>query len=153
MGGGSKFDSALSTRGGKLNFVTSDKISIGDLLATDILDEMSKNGIKFTKEKIVFAARLDNGEHIFLENDRVEHIIERHIQDFESAFGIKSNQLVALLSDTISKGKLISAKFNARDGKTFYRNKYYYQGKYCVVYGIAENGYIETAYPASYGGI
>lgn len=82
MGGGSKFDSALSTRGGKLNFVTSDKISIGDLLATDILDEMSKNGIKFTKEKIVFAARLDNGEHIFLENDRVEHIIERHIQDF-----------------------------------------------------------------------
>lgn len=30
------------------------------------------------------------------------------------------------------------------NGVTYYSNKYYHNGKYCVVYGISENGYIET---------
>lgn len=51
------------------------------------------------------------------------------------------------LSDTISKGKLVSSEYREINGVKFYSNKHYYQGKYNVVYGIAENGYIETAYP------
>lgn len=152
MGQGSKFDSALSTIGDRSNFVTGENIAAGDPLAKDILKEMSQRGIKFTKNKIVFAARLDNGEHIFLEKDRVDHIIERHGEDFKRAFGVNSHEISTLLSDTISKGKLISANYKMVNRKICYRNKYYYQGKYSIVYGIADNGYIETAYPRPYGG-
>lgn len=54
------------------------------------------------------------------------------------------------LCDAISKGKLVSAKVKYVDGVAYYSNKYYYKGKYSVVYGIADNGYIETTYPRPY---
>lgn len=147
MGQGSKFDSALSTRGGRSNFVTGGDITSGDSLAKEILGEMESEGIKFTKDKIIFAARLENGNKIFLEKDAVQHIIDRHGSDFNNAFGIKSHEISTLLSDTISKGKLISSTCREVDGVKYYSSRYYYQGKYSVVYGISENGYIETAYP------
>lgn len=151
MGGGDKFNSALSTRGGRSNFITGENIATGDPLAKEILSEMTQEGIRFSKDKIVFAARLENGNKVFLEKDAVSHIISRHGGDFEKAFGIKSSQISSTLSDTISKGKLISSTFREVGGVKYYSNKYYHQGKYSVVYGIAENGYIETAYPK--GGI
>ncbi len=147
MGGGSKFDSALSTRGGLANFITNENIDKGDSLAKDILQEMTQEGTKFSKEKIVFAARLENGSKIFLEKDAVSHIITRHGRDFEKAFGVKSNEITKLLSDTISRGKLISSEYREVNGLMYYSNRYYYKGRYSIVYGIAENGYIETAYP------
>ena len=61
-------------------------------------------------------------------------------KDFERSFGIKNNQIAALLSDTISKGKLISSKYHESNGIVGYRSEYYYQGQYMIVYGIAENG-------------
>lgn len=152
MGQGSKFNSGLRTRGGRSNFITQNDIASGDPLAKEILSEMESEGIKFSKDKIIFVAKLENGNKIFLENDAVSHIIKRHSVDFENAFGIKSHEIVNLLRDTIFKGKLVFSKNKTINGKTYYSNKYYYQGKYCVVYGIAENGYIETAYPKKYGG-
>lgn len=151
MGQGSKFDSALGTQGGRSNFITAQDIISNDSLAKNILDEMKNEGIKFSKEKIVFAAKLKNGNKIFLEKDAVNHIIEKHGSHFEKAFGVKKSQIETLLIDTISKGKLISSEFRYVNGVNYYSNKYYYNGKYSVVYGIAENGYIETAYPR--GGI
>ncbi|MDD2493543.1 MAG: hypothetical protein PHY83_06375 [Bacilli bacterium] len=153
MGGGSKFDSALSTRGGRSNFITGENIASGDPLAKDILGEMAEKGIKFTENKIVFAARLDNGNHIFLENDRVSHIMERHGKEFKDNFGVKNHQeLSSLLSDTISKGKLISSFRKDSHGLEGYRSIYYYKGKYTIVYSIASNGYIETAFTDNYYG-
>ena len=64
MGGGSAFDSALSTRGGRANFVTMEDIASGDSLAKQILGEMKKEGIKFSKKDIVFAAKLENGRKV-----------------------------------------------------------------------------------------
>ncbi len=148
MGQGSKFNSALSTKGGRSNFITGDNIASGDKLAKEILEEMKQEGIKFTKDKIVFAAKLENGNKIFLETGAVDHIINRHLSEFEKTFGIKSKaELTNVLSETISKGKLISSCRRNINGVTYYSNKYYLNGKYCVVYGISENGYIETAYP------
>lgn len=72
MGQGSKFDSALSTRGGRSNFVTGGDIASGDKLAKEILAEMKQEGTKFSKDKIVFAARLENGNRIFLETGAVD---------------------------------------------------------------------------------
>lgn len=147
MGQGSKFNSALATRGGRSNFVTSENVSSGDSLAKEILNEMKNEGVKFSKDKIVFAARLLNGNKIFLENDALNHIVKSHAVQFKKAFGIESNQIPVLLSDTICKGKLMSSKLRFVNGVTYFSNKYYYNGKYSIVYGIAENGYIETAYP------
>ena len=90
MGAGSKFDSALSTRGGKSNFITGGDISSGSPLAKEILGEMKSEGIKFSKDKIVFAAKLENGNKIFLETGAVDHIMDRHAGQFERAFGVKT---------------------------------------------------------------
>lgn len=153
MGQGKDFNSALSTRGGRSNFITGGDIASGDALAKEIIAEMKEENIKFTKSKIVFAARLDNGRKLFLEKDALNHIIEKHGTQFESAFNIKSNEIPALLSDTISKGKLVSSTYHESNGIPGYKSKYYYQGRYMVVYGIATNGYIESAYPRkNYGG-
>ena len=152
MGQGSKFDSVIGTRGGRSNFITADDIASGDSLAKEILDEMKKEEIKFTKNKILFAAKLENGNKIFLEEGALNHIINAHGNDFKRSFGVNNSEISKLLSDTISKGKLISSKYHESNGIAGYRSKYYYQGKYMIVYGIAENGYIETAYPRKYSG-
>lgn len=67
MGSGSKFSSNLSTRGGRPNIVNEESISSRDVLANELFAEMEKENTKFSKEKIVFIARLENGEKIFLE--------------------------------------------------------------------------------------
>lgn len=152
MGQGSKFDSALSTRGGKCNLITASDIAAGDSLAKEILKEMKDDRIKYSKDKIVFAARLANGNKIFLERDAVNHIVLRHADDFKNAFGVERHEISSLLSDTISKGKLISSFRKDSNGKEGYRNVYYYKGRYTVVYSIASNGYIETAFPDDYYG-
>lgn len=152
MGAGSKFASNLSTRGGRAGFITSSDISSGNPLAKEILGEMSKEGIKYSKDKIVFAAKLENGNKIFLEKGGLKHIIDGHSKNFQEAFGISESQIEKHLCDTISKGKLVSSKVKIVNGIPFYSNKYYHNGKFSVVYGIADNGYIETAYPRPYKG-
>lgn len=151
MGSGSKFDSALSTRGGRANIVTGAEIGNGDSMAKDIISEMKGEGTKFDKEKIVFAARLENGNHIFLEtgnsNNGLQHIIEGHATDFDRSFGVKANQLGSFLHDTIAKGRLVSSFRHDTNGREGYRSVYYWKGNYVVVYAISANGYITTAMP------
>ena len=153
MGAGSKFDSNLATRGGRKLFVLSNDIANGNGVAQEILNEMEQEYIKFAKDKIVFAAKLENGNKIFLESGGVEHIISRHKSHFEKTFGCKTqSDIVNVLCETIEKGKLVSSKYRIVNGINYYSNKYYYRGVYSVVYGISDNGYIETAYPENYGG-
>lgn len=116
MGQGSKFDSALSTKGGRSNLITGSDIAAGDKLAKEILREMRQEGIKFSKEKIVFAARLENGNKIFLETDGVDHIMNRHGKQFEQTFGAKTKEAVTnIVCETISKGKLVSSEYRIRE--------------------------------------
>lgn len=89
-GSGSKFSSKLSTRGGKANYITQLNISSVDPSALKILEEMSEEGTKYCKEKIIFVAKLENGQKIFLEtgnsNSGMQHILERYGDDFIKAF-------------------------------------------------------------------
>lgn len=147
MGQGSKFDSALGTRGGRANFVTGNDIASGDALAKDILSEMKEEGIKFSKDKIVFAAKLQNGSKIFLETNAVDHIIQQHGSQFKNSLGVEKHQIKGLLCETISKGKLVKSYRHDSHGLEGYRNIYYYKGNYYVAYAISSNGYIETAFP------
>lgn len=153
MGQGSKFNSGLRTRGGRSNFITQNDIASGDPLAKEILSEMESEGIKFSKDKIIFVAKLENGNKIFLEKDAVSHIMDRHGLEFRNNFGVSNQQeLSSLLSDTISKGKLISSFRKDSCGKEGYCNIYYYKGRYTIIYSIASNGYIETAFTDNYYG-
>ncbi len=151
MGSGSKFNSALSTRGGRANIVTGAEISGGSLLAKGILSEMREEGTKFTKEKIVFAARLENGSKVFLETGNresgLQHIVANHGSQFEKEFGVKANQVGGFLHDVVAKGKLVASfRYNDPIGREGYRSVYYWKGKHVVIYGISGNGYISTAF-------
>ena len=153
MGQGSKFCCALSTKGGRSNFITGSDISSGDKLAKEILGEMRKENIKFTKDKIVFVAKLENGNKIFLETSGVEHIVSQHAGQFFKTFGVISKtDISSILVETISKGKLIQSYRHDSNGNEGYRNLYYYKHNYIVVYAIASNGYIETCFPIRYKG-
>lgn len=154
MGSGSKFNSALATRGGKANSINALDIKSNSPLANDILNDMKNSGIKFTKSKIEFAAKLENGNHIFLEKgdekSGLTHIINRHGDDFSRAFSdlnVNKSNLSSFLYDTITKGKLVSSVRRDSGGKEGYRNVYYYKGKRTVVYSIAGNGYIVQSRP------
>src|SRR5574344_711423 len=131
MGSGSKFNSALSTRGGKANAVNTSYIASNDLLAKEILNEMTDKGIIFTKDKIEFAARLENGNHIFLEKGNSKsglvHILTVHGDDFSRAFknqNVNKSNLSSFLYDTITKGKLVSSIRRDTNGKEGYRSVY-----------------------------
>ena len=151
MGSGSKFDSALSTRGGRANIVTGKGIRGDDSLGSEILGEMKEKGIKFSKDKIVFAARLENGNKIFLEtgnaNSGLQHIVANHGSQFFQIYGVNSDQLGGFLHDVVAKGKLVTS-FRYYDplGREGYRSVYYWKGEHVVVYGISGNGYISTAF-------
>ncbi len=152
MGSGSVFNSALSTRGGRKNIISNFDIRENDCLAEDIINEMIAKGIKFTKEMLVFAARLDNGRIIFLErgNDYsgLEHIKNRHASHFSQAFGVKEKELGTFLYDVIKNGELVTSFRNDTNGREGYRSVYYWKGDYVVIYAISANGYITTAMPS-----
>lgn len=79
--------------------------------------------------------------------------MSRHSSQFEKIFRIKPKaELINTLSETISKGKLEKSSLKHVNEKACYSNKYYYKGKYSILYGISENGYIETAYPVNNNG-
>ncbi len=152
MGSGSIYDSSLSTRGGRANLVTAEDIASGDSLAKQIVGEMKQEGIKFSKKDIIFAAKLENGRKLFLEKKAAEHITQRHAKQFKSTHNIDSAQIPALLKETIAKGQLVKSYRHDSNGKVGYRSVYYYKGQYTVVYGIATNGYINTAFPRPFKG-
>lgn len=157
MGQGSKFNSALSTTGGRANLVTSEDIASGDSFAKDILKEMEEEGIKFSKEKILFAVKLENRKIIYLEigdsQSGMIHILERHGDDFAKAFAdqnVTKDNLQQFLCDTISKGKLVSSYRRDVNGKEGYCNVYYYKGHHTVVFSIASNGFIIESRPGKW---
>ena len=112
---------------------------------------MKKEEIKFSKAKIIFAARLENGRKVFLEtgnNDSgLQHIAQNNASQFEANFGVKPNQLGGFLHDAIAKGKLVTSfQYNDPHGREGYRIVHYWKGEHVVVYGISGNGYISTAF-------
>ena len=147
MGQGTKFSKAIATRGGRLQFITKKDIENKSILSKKILDDMKTKNIKYTTKDIIFVAALKNGNYIFLEQKNLNHIIDNHSDDFKRAFGISKGNVSKFLSDTINNGKLISTKYQLKDGKEYFSNVYYFNEKYYAVYGIASNGYIVTAHP------
>ena len=127
-----------------------------------LINELQKNGVKFTKEDMVFITKDATGQTIWLEKGNqsagLEHILNGngtspgHAKDFEKAFGVSKNQIPSFLNDVVSKGTIVSNELKSMNGQGGFERVYYYGGKYYVLTGIGTNGFIVTAYPIEYGG-
>lgn len=76
------------------------------------IQELRNRGEKFNEEKIVFITKDATGQIIWLEKGNnlvgLEHIIQRHSEHFEKAFGFKQEQIPNFLENIISYGEIVS---------------------------------------------
>ena len=121
---------------------------------TILIAELRKNGVKFTEKDIIFITRDKSGRIMWLEKGKssagLEHILSRHIADFEKAFGISKVEIPSFLERVISNGEIVSNTLIKRNGFWGYERIYYYNGNYCLLTGVGTNGFIVTAYPVEY---
>ena len=125
-----------------------------------LIAELENNGIKFTKENIVWITRDRTGQIGWLEKGNssagLEHILNGdgastgHASDFKNAFGISKEEIPSFLHKVISQGTVISNEYRFVNGHMGYDRIYYYEGNHYVLTGIGSNGFIVTAYPIDY---
>ena len=116
------------------------------------IQELRNRGEKFNEEKIVFITKDATGQIIWLEKGNnlagLEHIIQRHSEHFEKAFGFKQEQIPNFLEDVITHGTIISNKITMRNGREGFERIYERSGNYYILAGIGSNGFIVSARPA-----
>ena len=113
--------------------------------------ELDTNNVKYTRENVVFIARDETGQIVFLETGNsiagLKHILQRHSQNFKDAFNIDASQIPAYLKNVIRYGKVVSSEIVTKNGKQGFERRYNYNGNYYVITGIGSNGFIVSAYP------
>lgn len=138
------------------------KKSSSGLIDKNLVSEMEKNKIKFTKNDLVFTTKDKTGQLIFLEKGNstagLKHILDGngkkagHAEDFKKAIGISREEIPSYLHKVITHGTIIKEEVKTFGNKTGYERDYYYNGKYFVVTGIGTNGFLVSAYPKKYKG-
>lgn len=127
-------------------------ISQKNLINENIVFEMQKNRIKFTKENLVFVARDKTGQIVFLEKGKddagLKHIQNRHAMEFFEAFGVKSGNIPHYLYKVVTNGNIADNHIEIRNGRKTVTRVYDCQGNYYILTGIGTNGFIVTARPA-----
>lgn len=118
---------------------------------------MAKNGVKFTKENIVFITRDATGQTVWLETGNnsagLRHILDGngissgHAADFERALGVSREHIPSYLEKVISHGTVVSNKIVKKGSREGYERTYYYEGNHYVITGIGTNGFVISAYP------
>lgn len=75
-----------------------------------MLDELTANGVKFTPENVVAAARSPSGQVVFLETGNskagLQHIIEEHGSQF-AQMGVSEAEIPDVVMKAVSEGKLV----------------------------------------------
>ena len=107
-----------------------------------LIAELEKNGIKFTKEDIVFITKDGTGQTVWLEKGGpyagLEHILNGdgksfgHASDFEKAIGITADTIPIYLRKVITNGEVVSNKIVKKGSRKGYEHIYYYEGNYHV---------------------
>lgn len=131
-----------------------------DNAKADLIADLEKRGVKFTKENIVFITKDRTGQTVWLETGStsagLKHILDGngispgHASDFEKSFGVSRERIPEFLYKVVSEGTVISNTIKIRNCREGYERVYSYGGKYYVVSGIGKNGFIVSAYPVSY---
>lgn len=116
-----------------------------------LIQELERNGIKFTKEAVVFILRDQTGQIVWLERGNsgagLEHIAQRHAKDFESKFGISKSEIPNFIQQVVRSGTMVSNTTSVRNGRETVQKIYEYQGERYLLIGQGSNGFIVTAYP------
>ena len=119
------------------------------LLGCELLNELIRQNVKVTIKDIIFITKDKSGQLIWLEkgnnNAGLQHIINRHLSDFNKTNGVNESTIVEFLYNVLSNGEIISSKpskyANGLDKIYNYDNNYY------LIAGIGSNGFIVTAFP------
>lgn len=83
---------------------------VKELARQEMINELTKAGVKFTKEDVIFVTKDKTGQLIWLEkgNDGagLKHI-EKHSNDFMIKHGVDSSNLVYHIKSILEKGSVL----------------------------------------------
>ena len=114
-----------------------------------LISELEALGVKFTKEDIVFITKDKTGQVIWLEKGNsssgLEHIISRHEEDFQAKHNLTKSDLPSHLEKVFTSWTIEYTRTVKNNGG--FERLYSYNGRYYLLSGIGQNGYIVSAYP------
>lgn len=118
-----------------------------------LISKLKSQNIKFSEKDVVFITRDKTGQIVWLEKGNaitgLQHIVTRHMKDFEVKHGVSKSQIGDHLNNVFSSGKVEYSRITNKNGRMGYERLYSYNGKYYLQTGVGTNGYIVSAYPIS----
>ena len=122
-----------------------------ELARKEMIETLEKTGVKFTPNDVIFMAKDETGQLLWLEKGNsevgLEHIKSRHGIDFETKHGVRALSLAEHLEEMVVNGKLEFSKIENINNRTRYQKLYSKNNQYYLLTGIGTNGFIVTAYP------
>lgn len=119
------------------------------MIGRELLPELRNSGYKFNEASIVFVAKDKTNKLIWLEKGSntagLNHIVQKHREDFRKAYGIDNSEIALYLYEAISNGDLDESKPSKIKGG--YDRTYKYDSKYFTFVSIGDNGFIVTSFP------
>lgn len=111
----------------------------------DLLEELSRQGIKHNPDDIVLIGKDGTGKIIFLENGNsragLRHIMERHAADFVNV-GVPEEKIADLVFSAVTEGKVVGMQ------RTRPIYEVVFEGRtYRVAVSVGDNGFIVGANP------
>lgn len=135
---------------------------VRELTKKHMIDQLSKAGVKFNPNDVLFVTKDKTGQLVWLEKGNkgagLEHILygdgrsRGHASDFKKALELESNQVSGYLQKVISHGSIVSNTIKPVGNRMGFERVYSYEGNYYIVTGIGTNGFIVSAYPHKKGG-
>jgi filamentous hemagglutinin len=117
-------------------------------LNTSLLDELTANGVKFTRENVIATTRSPDGKVVFLETGNskagLQHIIEEHGSQF-AQMGVSEAQIPGVVMRAISEGKLVGYQGSGL-GRPIYELNVNGQTQRIAV-TVGDNGFVVGANP------
>lgn len=128
------------------------------MIDENLVKELERNGVKFSREDMVFITRDATGQVVWLESGNsgagLEHILhgngttKGHAGDFKKALRLSESEVPGYLHKVITHGEVVSNQLRPlTNGRMGYTRVYYYGGRYNIITGIGTNGFITSAYP------
>lgn len=125
--------------------------SAKDALNPELIAELEKNRVKFSREGMLFVTRDRTGQIVWLEkgNDSrgFKHILKRHAVDFSNAFGVKTEEIPGYIRHILESAVMISNVLKPINGRDGYERIYEVDGKFFMLHAVGTNGFIVSAYP------
>lgn len=117
----------------------------------DLIAQLKMRGTKISEQDVVFATRDRSNQIIWLEKGNsfagLEHIIQRHENDFKQKHKINQEKISKHLKVVFSSGEIEYSRLVNKNGREGYEKLYRYKNQYYLLTGVGTNGFIVTSYP------